>query len=94
MQASSRHVTSSRIITETEESKRQDRTVLRRAGYSAGSGPEAAQVPRGHALARGCTTVTSRIDVGTGASRDSQRSPARFDLEISNFQTGQRILGL
>jgi hypothetical protein len=92
--ASSRHMTSSGIITETEESKGQDMTLLRCTGYSVGSGPEAAQVPRGRAPARGRAMVTSRIGVGAGASQDSRRSSARPDLKISNLQARQRILRL
>jgi hypothetical protein len=72
MQAWSRHVTSSGIITETEESERQDKTLLRCAGCSVKSKPEAAQVLRSRAPAHGCAMVTSRIGVGTGTSRDSR----------------------
>jgi hypothetical protein len=54
-------MTFSGIITETEESKRQDRTMLRCAGRSMGSEPEAAQVPRGGVPARGRSAIASQI---------------------------------
>jgi hypothetical protein len=60
------------IITETEESKRQDRTLQHCAGRNVGSEPEAAQVPRGRVPASGRMADAIRIGFGAGMSRDGQ----------------------
>jgi hypothetical protein len=61
-----------RIITETEESKRQDITLRHYAGRSVGSEPEVVQVPSGRVPASGCMAAASRIDPGAGTSRDGR----------------------
>jgi hypothetical protein len=60
------------IITETEESKRQDMTLRHCAGRSVGSEPEVAQVPRGHVPASGRLAAASWIGLGAGTSRDGR----------------------
>jgi hypothetical protein len=78
-------MTLSGIITETEESKRQDMALRHCAGHSVGSKPEAAQVPRDHVPASGRVAAASQINPGAGTSRDGQRRSARLGLKINDL---------
>jgi hypothetical protein len=60
------------IVVMTPKSKRRDVTLQHCAGRSVVSGPEAAQVPRGHTPASGRMAVASRIGLGAGMSRDGR----------------------
>jgi hypothetical protein len=79
-------MTLSGIITETEESKRQDLTLRHCAGHNVGSEPKMAQVPKDRVPTSGRTAATSQINPGADTSQDGRRCSTRFDLEISNLQ--------
>jgi hypothetical protein len=87
-------MTFSGIITETEESKRQDMTLQHCAGRSVGSEPKVAQLPRGRVPVSGRMVVASRIGLGAGTSRDGRRHSTRLDLRNNNFRARRGILGL
>jgi hypothetical protein len=59
-----------KIITGTEESKRQDIALRHYAGRSVGSEPEVVQVPRGRVLASSRGAAQSRTGPGADTFQD------------------------
>jgi hypothetical protein len=78
-------MTLSGIITETEESKRQDMAPRHCAGHSVGSEPKAAQVLRDRVSASGRVVAASQINPRAGMSQDDRRRSARLDLKIDDL---------
>jgi hypothetical protein len=74
--------------------KRWDITLWRCASRGMGSEPKAVQVSRGWVLANGCGVAQSRIDPGTGTSKDGRQHSTELDLKIDNLQAGRGIRGL
>jgi hypothetical protein len=78
------------IITETEESKRQDMTLHHYAGHSVGSEPEVAQVPKA-----GSILELARPETAGDAPRDltSRSATSRSDEESWDFDGDEQDFG-